>query len=153
MNTRIIFRCCLALLFLSLNTLYSQDTKDAEEALYDLYEQNIRQWKNTEDVKSLIEQHPELNQIIEKLDYRDIDQSTNYKIMGFLERLTDEALLDNQVDMLIEVLSPENVNFIEQFYWKIINSPKSKKVADLLVDHLVDAKEKLEKDIKTLERN
>lgn len=153
MNTRIIVRCCLGLLFLSFNTLYSQDTKDAEEALYDLYEQNIRQWKNTEDVKSLIEQHPELNQIIEKLDYRDIDQSTNYKIMGFLERLTDEALLDNQVDMLIEVLSPENVNFIEQFYWKIINSPKSKKVADLLVDHLVDAKEKLEKDIKTLERN
>jgi len=153
MNTRIIVRCCLGALFLSFNIRYSQDTKDAEEALYDLYEQNIRQWKNTEDVKSLIEQHPELNQIIEKLDYKDIDQSTNYKIMGFLERLTDEALLDNQVDMLIEVLSPENVNFIEQFYWKIINSPKSKKVADLLVDHLIDAKEKLEKDIKTLERN
>jgi len=153
MNTRTTVKYLLAFFLLLAHNLSSQDTKDAEEALYELYERNIQQWRNSEEVKKLTQDHPELNQVIEKLDSRVIDQTSNYRIMGFLEYLTDEALLDHQVDMLVEVLSPENVNFIEDFYWKIINSPKSKKVADLLVDHLVDAKEKLEKEIKTLEKN
>lgn len=153
MNTRTTVICCLTLLLVSIGNSYCQDTEDAEKALYELYEKNIEQWKNTEDVKMLIEKHPELNTILDKLDARTLDQSRNYQIMAFLEQLTDEALLDHQVDMLVDVLSPENINFIEDFYWKIINSPKSKKVADLLVDHLVDAKEKLEKEIKTLEKN
>lgn len=153
MNTRTTVICCLTLLFVSVGHLYGQGTEDAEKALYELYEKNIEQWKNTEDVENLIDKHPELNKILDKLDAHTIDQSTNYQIMAFLEQLTDEALLDHQVDMLVDVLSPENISFIEDFYWKIINSPKSKKVADLLVDHLVDAKEKLEKEIRTLEKN
>ena len=122
----------------------AQNERSPEEALYELYEENIEQWKGSENVKNLIASHPELLEIINKIDAKKLDQSGNYKLMGFIEILTDEALLDSQVDMLVDGLSPENISFIEDFYWKIINSPKSKKVADLLVDHLLDAKDKLE---------
>ena len=60
------------------------------------------------------------------------------------ERSPEEALYE---------LYEENVSFIEDFYWKIINSPKSKKVADLLVDHLLDAKDKLEIQVQELSKN
>lgn len=133
--------------------LSAQNERSPEEALYELYEENIEQWKGSENVKNLIASHPELLEIINKIDAKKLDQSGNYKLMGFIEILTDEALLDSQVDMLVDVLSPENVSFIEDFYWKIINSPKSKKVADLLVDHLLDAKDKLEIQVQELSKN
>lgn len=131
----------------------AQNERSPEEALYELYEENIEQWKGSENVKNLIASHPELLEIINKIDAKKLDQSGNYKLMGFIEILTDEALLDSQVDMLVDGLSPENISFIEDFYWKIINSPKSKKVADLLVDHLLDAKDKLEIQVQELSKN
>tara|TARA_R110001606_G_scaffold260183_2_gene407995 strand:+ start:49735 stop:50196 length:462 start_codon:yes stop_codon:yes gene_type:complete len=153
MNIKKCLSCLICLIFFSNMEMSAQNERSPEEALYELYEENIEQWKGSENVKNLIASHPELLEIINKIDAKKLDQSGNYKLMGFIEILTDEALLDSQVDMLVDGLSPENISFIEDFYWKIINSPKSKKVADLLVDHLLDAKDKLEIQVQELSKN
>ncbi len=143
----------MGLVFLTTVNVWSQQDKGPEEALFDLYRENIEQWKGSKEVRDLVERYPDLEKVVDKLDHEQLDQSDNYAVMGFMEMLVDERLLDDQIDMLVEVLSPENVSFIEDLYWRIIESPSSKKVADLLVEHLLDAKEKLEIEIQGLERN
>lgn len=153
MNTKIIIGLSMALIFVVQTDLSAQQEKDPEQALYELYRENIEQWKGSDEVRELLVRYPDLGQVLDRLDHQKLDQSNNYAVMGFMEMLVDERLLDEQVDMLVEVLSPENVSFIEDLYWRIIESPSSKKVADLLVEHLMDAKEKLETRIRTLDRN
>lgn len=151
MATKILHSIALVL-FLS-GWVYSQDSLTPEEQLYQLHRENLEEWKNSSEVQSLVKKHPQLQRVISGINPNKVDQTDNYKVMGFLQMLTSEELLSSEVDMLLEILSPENVAYIEDFYWMIINSPKSKKVADLVVDHLQNIRQKLENEISTIKRN
>ncbi|WP_431130016.1 hypothetical protein [Flagellimonas flava] len=144
----------LALLLLCSGYLYAQrSARTPEEQLYQLHRENLEEWKNSSEVQKLLQKHPQLQEVISGINPNKVDQSDNYKVMGFLQMLTSEELLSSEVDMMMQILSPENVGYIEDFYWMIINSPKSKKVADLVVDHLQNIRQKLETEISSLNKN
>lgn len=126
---------------------------EAEQEFIELYKANYLEWITSPQVRELQAKNPDLAEIIARIP---IQETALYKeefekmregrnMETSFDTFLSEDAIDYSLGVVKELLAPENTEIVTRMYWRIINSPQSKEIGELLLEHM----QKLREDVET----
>lgn len=144
----------LLIWFISIGANLSAQTPGEEEFI-NLYKQNYLEWISSPEIARLQARNPDLKAMIEKIPIQEtlafknaMKETREYREknekLDIVELLGDGAM-DVSMDVIKELVSTENTDIIINMYWKVIRSAESQEIVDLIMPHVMKAKQEFEK--------
>lgn len=144
----------LLIWFLSIGVNLSAQTPEEEEFI-NLYKQNYLEWISSPEIARLQARNPDLKAMIDKIPIQEtlafknaMKETREYREknekLDIVELLGDGAM-DVSMDVIKELVSTENTDIIINMYWKVIRSAESQEIVDLIMPHVMKAKQEFEK--------
>ena len=139
--------------FITMSALYGQTA--SEQEFIDLYKQNYIEWISSPDIALLQARNPDLKALIRDIPIQEtlafkkaFKEAEAARIenreLDLAEMLGDGAM-DVSMDIIKELVSTENTDIIINMYWKAIKSAESQEIVDMIMPHVMKAKEDFEK--------
>jgi len=139
--------------FITMSALYGQTA--SEQEFIDLYKQNYIEWISSPDIALLQARNPDLKALIRDIPIQEtlafkkaFKEAETARIenreLDLAEMLGDGAM-DVSMDIIKELVSTENTDIIINMYWKAIKSAESQEIVDMIMPHVMKAKEDFEK--------
>ena len=139
--------------FVTMSALYGQTA--SEQEFIDLYKQNYIEWISSPEIALLQARNPDLKALVKdipiqetmafKKAFKEAKASRlENKELDLAELLGDGAM-DVSMDIIKELVSTENTDIIINMYWKVIKSAESQEIVDMIMPHVMKAKEDFEK--------
>ena len=136
-----------------MSALYGQTA--SEQEFIDLYKQNYIEWISSPDIALLQARNPDLKALIKDIPIQEtlafkkaFKEAEAARIenreLDLAEMLGDGAM-DVSMDIIKELVSTENTDIIINMYWKVIESAESQEIVDMIMPHVMKAKEDFEK--------
>lgn len=139
--------------FVTMSALYGQTP--SEQEFIELYKQNYIEWISSPEIALLQARNPDLKALVKdipiqetmafKKAFKEAKASRlENKELDLAELLGDGAM-DVSMDIIKELVSTENTDIIINMYWKVIKSAESQEIVDMIMPHVMKAKEDFEK--------
>lgn len=128
---------------------------DSEKEFIELYKTNYLEWISSPEIARMQARNPELKALIDKIPVTETEafknayqeaqvMKENGKSADLLDLFSDGAY-DVSMDVIKELVSPDNTEIIINLYWKVIKSAESKEIVDLIMPHIEKARQDFEK--------
>lgn len=135
--------------------LYSHGQTESEKEFIELYKQNYIQWISSPEIARLQARNPELKALIEDIPIQETmafkkaaKEASESRLSNQeldIAELLGEGAMDVSMDIIRELVSTENTDIIVNMYWNVIKSAESQEIVDLIMPHVMKAKEDFEK--------
>lgn len=140
-------------MLLSSYVVFSQTPE--EEEFINLYKQNYLEWISSPEIALLQARNPELKALIDEIPIREtmtfkyaMKEAREYREKNNkidVAELLGDGAMDVSMDIIKELVSTENTDIIINMYWKVIKSAESQEIVDLIMPHVMKAKQEFEK--------
>ena len=142
-------------IFIVCFTCFTHGQTPAEKEFIQLYKQNYIEWISSPEIARLQARNPDLNALIDRIPiqetmafkeaFREAEQYRSANPEMDLAELLGDGAMDVSMDVIKELVSTENTDIIINMYWKVLKSAESQEVVDLIMPHVMKAKEEFER--------
>ncbi len=137
--------------------IYGQGETPREEIIR-LYKENYYEWVTSKEIRMLQEEHPEIKAMLDSIP---IQQTSAYREAvgeigkggwksGNISELFGDSMFDFNMEVIQEILSPENTDVVTYMYWKIINSSEAGDIGQIVLGHMQKIRRDLEDAVKEM---
>ena len=125
----------------------------SKEELIRLYKQNYIEWISSPEISRMLARDPELNAIIEEIPIMETEafkaalnkKKQNEEGHFDITELLGEGAMDVSMDIIKELVSTDNTEVIINMYWNVLKSAESQEIVDLIMPHVMKAREEFER--------
>lgn len=139
------------ILILAAAPLSAQELSESE-LLIQLYKENYIEWVTSPEIQELQENNPDIKKMIDAIPvqqtkaYREMEEELrqNKKPNLSMADILGDGAFELNMQLITELLSPENTEVVTALYWKIIQSSEANDIAELILSHMQKARKDIE---------